>query len=116
VGYILYNSQVATAESELISAINDLKSRGVTDLVLDLRYDGGGLLDLASELGYMIGGTQTAGQTFELEQFNIQYTTTNPVTGEPIAPTLFHSSTKGFSTTAGQALPTLNMVRVAVIT
>jgi len=116
VGYILYNSQVATAESELISAINDLKSRGVTDLVLDLRYDGGGLLDLASELGYMIGGTQTAGQTFELEQFNNQHTTTNPVTGEPIAPTLFHNTTQGFSTTAGQALPTLNMVRVAVIT
>ncbi|HVS77758.1 MAG TPA: S41 family peptidase [Steroidobacteraceae bacterium] len=116
VGYILYNEQVATAESELINAINDLKSRGVTDLVLDLRYDGGGLLDLASELGYMIGGNQTAGQTFEQEQFNNQYTTTNPVTGQPITPTLFHDTTQGFSTTAGQALPTLNLIRVAVIT
>src|SRR6185437_9769943 len=107
VGYILYNSQVATAESELISAINDLKSRGVTDLVLDLRYDGGGLLDLASELGYMIGGTHTAGQTFELETFNNQYTTTNPVTGQPLAPTLFHNTTQHFSVPAGQPLPTL---------
>ena len=116
VGYILYNSQVATAESELISAINDLKSRGVTDLVLDLRYDGGGLLDLASELGYMIGGTQTAGQTFELETFNNQHPTTNPVTGQPIEPTLFHNTTQGFSVAAGQTLPTLNLMRVAVIT
>jgi hypothetical protein len=116
VGYILYNNQVATAESELISAINDLKSRGITDLVLDLRYDGGGLLDLASELGYMIGGTQTAGETFELETFNNQYTTTNPVTGQPIAPTLFHNTTQNFSAPPGQALPTLNLPRVAVIT
>ena len=116
VGYILYNDQVGTAESELISAINDLKSKGVTDLVLDLRYDGGGLLDLASELGYMIGGNQTAGQTFEMQQFNNQYPTTNPVTGQPITPTLFHSTTQGFSTTAGQPLPTLNLTRVAVIT
>jgi carboxyl-terminal processing protease len=116
VGYILYNDQVATAESELISAINDLKSRGVTDLVLDLRYDGGGLLDLASEVGYMIGGSQTAGQTFELEQFNNQYTSTNPVTGQPNTPTLFPTTTQGFSTTAGQPLPTLNLMRVAVIT
>ena len=116
VGYILYDDQVATAESELISAINDLKSRGVTDLVLDLRYDGGGLLDLASELGYMIGGTQTAGQTFEVETFNNQYSTTNPVTHQPITPTLFHSTTQGFSVTAGQALPSLNLMRVAVIT
>ena len=116
VGYILYNDQVATAESELISAINDLKSKGVTDLVLDLRYDGGGFLDLASELGYMIGGNQTAGQTFEVEQFNSQYPTTNPVTGQPITPTPFLTTTQGFSTTAGQPLPTLNLTRVAVIT
>jgi carboxyl-terminal processing protease len=116
VGYILYNDQVAPAESELISAINDLKSKGITDLVLDLRYNGGGLLDLASELGYMIGGSQTAGETFELEQFNDQYTTTNPVTGQPITPTLFHDTTQGFSTTAGQPLPTLDLPRVAIIT
>ena len=116
VGYILYDEQIATAESELIAAINDLKSKGVTDLVLDLRYDGGGLLDVASELGYMIGGAQTAGQTFELQQFNNQYSTTNPVTGQPLTPTLFHTTTQGFSTTAGQPLPTLNLMRVAVIT
>jgi carboxyl-terminal processing protease len=116
VGYILYNDQVAPAESELISAINDLKSKGVSDLVLDLRYNGGGLLDLASELGYMIGGSQTAGETFEVETFNSQYTTTNPVTGQPITPTLFHDTTQGFSTTAGQPLPTLDLPRVVVIT
>jgi carboxyl-terminal processing protease len=116
VGYILYNDQIATAESELINAITDLKSKGVTDLVLDLRYDGGGLLDLASELGYMIGGNQTAGQVFEQEQFNNQYSTTNPVTGQPNTPTLFHDTTQGFSVTAGQPLPTLNLMRVVVIT
>lgn len=117
VGYILYNDQVATAESELISAIDDLKSKGVSDVVLDLRYNGGGYLDLASELAYMIAGpSQTSGETFELQQFNAQYPTTNPVTGDPITPTLFHSTTQGFSVTAGQPLPTLNLTRVAVIT
>ncbi len=117
VGYILYTDQIATAESELISAINDLKSKGVTDVVLDLRYNGGGYLDIASELAYMIAGpSQTAGETFELQQFNNQYPTTNPVTHDPITPTLFHTTTQGYSTTAGRPLPTLNMTRVAVIT
>jgi hypothetical protein len=117
VGYILYNDQIATAESELINAINDLASKHVTDLVLDLRYDGGGYLDIASELAYMIAGPgQTAGETFELQQFNNQYPTTNPVTGQPITPTPFHSTTQGFSTTAGQSLPSLNLTRVVVIT
>jgi hypothetical protein len=117
VGYILYNDQIATAESELISAISELKSQGVTDVVLDLRYNGGGYLDIASELAYMIAGPgQTSGETFELQQFNNQYPTTNPVTNQAITPTLFHTTTQGFSTTAGQPLPTLNMTRVAVIT
>ncbi|MGH8290182.1 MAG: S41 family peptidase [Steroidobacteraceae bacterium] len=117
VGYILYNDQIATAESELINAINDLRSKGVTDLVLDLRYNGGGYLDLASELAYMIAGpNQTAGETFELQQFNNQYPTTNPVTDQAITPTLFHTTTQGFSTTAGEPLPSLNLTRVAVIT
>jgi carboxyl-terminal processing protease len=115
VGYILYNDQVATAEPELISAINDLKSKGVTDLILDLRYDGGGYLALASELSYMIAGpNQTAGETFEVQQFNNQYPTTNPVTGQPITPTPFYSTTQLSSTS--QPLPTLNLTRVAVIT
>ena len=117
VGYILYNDQIATAESELISAVDDLKAKGVTDLILDLRYDGGGYLDLASELAYMIAGpNQTAGETFEVEKFNNQYSTTNPVTGQPITPTPFHTTTQGFSSTAGQPLPTLNLTRVVVIT
>jgi carboxyl-terminal processing protease len=115
VGYILYNDQVATAESELVSAINDLKAKGVTDLVLDLRYDGGGYLALASELAYMIAGpNQTAGETFEVQQFNSQYPTTNPVTGQPITPTPFYTTTQLSGTS--QPLPTLGLTRVAVIT
>jgi carboxyl-terminal processing protease len=117
VGYILYNNQLATAESQLISAIDDLKSKGVTGLILDLRYNGGGYLDIASELAYMIAGpSQTAGETFEVQQFNNQHPTTNPVTGQPITPTLFHSTSQGYSTPAGQPLPTLNLSSVVVIT
>jgi carboxyl-terminal processing protease len=117
VGYIQFNSHIATAESELINAFTTLRQAGVSDLVLDIRYNGGGLLDIASEVAFMIAGSaQTTGRTFELQQFNSQYPTTNPVTGGTITPTPFHSTSQGYSVASGQALPSLNLTRVFVLT
>ncbi|MFL6549724.1 MAG: S41 family peptidase [Povalibacter sp.] len=117
VGYIQFNDHIATAESQLIDAVNTLKAGNATELVLDIRYNGGGYLDLASELAYMIAGpTKTAGQTFERLAFNDKYPTKDPVTGETLTPTPFHTTTLGFSTTAGAALPTLGLSRVFVLT
>jgi C-terminal processing protease CtpA/Prc len=117
VGYMLFNDHIATAESELVAAFTQLQSAGVHDLILDIRYNGGGYLDIASEVAYMIAGqTPTAGQTFELSQFNSKNPTVNPVTDAAIVPLGFHATTQGFSVTAGQALPTLNLTRVFVIT
>jgi carboxyl-terminal processing protease len=117
VGYMLFNDHLETAESALVTAFTQLQSAGVQDLVLDIRYNGGGLLDIASEVAYMIAGpASTAGQTFELTQFNSKHSTVNPVTGAAIAPVGFHATTQGFSLTSGQALPTLNLHRVFVLT
>jgi carboxyl-terminal processing protease len=117
VGYILFNDHIATSESELINAFTTLQQQGVSDLVLDIRYNGGGYLDIASEVAFMIAGTaQTSGQTFQLQQFNSQYPTTDPVTGEAITPTLFHNTSQGFSVPSGQSLPALNLARVFVLT
>jgi len=124
VGYILFNDHIATAEQALIDAINQLRANngglGVDDLVLDIRYNGGGYLAIASELAYMIAGpAATAGQTFELLQFNDKHPTTNPITGQSISPTPFYSQTLGppfNGGPAGQALPTLNLSRVYVLT
>jgi carboxyl-terminal processing protease len=117
VGYILFNDHIATSESELISAFTTLQQQGVSDLVLDIRYNGGGYLDIASEVAFMIAGAaQTSGHTFQLQQFNSQYPTTNPISGDPITPTLFHATSQGFSVGTGQALPSLNLTRVFVLT
>jgi carboxyl-terminal processing protease len=116
VGYMLFNDHLATSESALMNAFTQLQTAGVQDLVLDIRYNGGGLLDIASEVAYMIAGQQTVGQTFELTQFNSKYPSTDPVTGMTITPVGFHSTTQGFSVAAGQALPTLGLSRVFVLT
>jgi carboxyl-terminal processing protease len=117
VGYMLFNDHIATSEKLLVDAFNQLSAARVNDLVLDIRYNGGGYLDIASEVGYMIAGAgATTGRTFEKTVFNDKYTTKDPVTGQALTPVPFHTTTQGFSGTSGQALPTLNLSRVAVLT
>jgi carboxyl-terminal processing protease len=116
VGYILFNDHLANAEEELIAAVNQLKTAGIADLVLDIRYNGGGYLAIASELAYMIAGNaRTNGATFEMTVFNAKHPTTDPVTGDPLGPYPFQSTTV-FSNPTGTQLPTLDLPRVFVLT
>jgi hypothetical protein len=117
VGYLLFNDHIATAESQLVDAVEQLAAANIDDLVVDIRYNGGGYLAIASELAYMIAGAAaTSGRTFEQLEFNDQYPDTNPVTGEPLDPVPFYSMGQGFSVPSGTALPTLNLPRVFVLT
>jgi len=109
VGYLLFNDHIATAESGLVNAVSWLQAANVTDLVLDIRYNGGGYLDIASELAYMIAGNAaTAGRTFEQIVMNAKH-------GSP-GSLAFHSTALGFSIARGQPLPALNLSRVFVLT
>ncbi len=120
VGYMLFNDHLATAEPALVTAINQLKADAVTDLVLDIRYNGGGYLDIASELAYMIAGpAPTTGKAFDTTRFNAKHPTVDPVQGTTITPTPFHDTTQGFVPSvlaAGQPLPYLGLGRVFVLT
>ncbi len=105
VGYLLFNDHIATSENELINAIASFKAANVGDVVVDLRYNGGGFLYIASELAYMLGGTSiTPGAAFEKLLYNDKHPEKN--------------STQAFqmTSTTGQALPTLSLTRVFVIT
>jgi hypothetical protein len=120
VGYLLFNDHIATAELGLVDAVNQLNAGdGIDDLVLDVRYNGGGFLALASELAYMIAGpAASSGRTFELIQFNDKHPDTDPVRGRSISPTPFYDTTLGppFNAPPDQALPTLGLPRVFIIT
>lgn len=119
VGYMLFNDHIATAEGQLITAVNALRTAGIRDLILDLRYNGGGYLDIANELSYMIANTTlTNGRPFERLVFNDKHPSTNPVTGRPLGPIPFHSTSVGIddNVAAGTPLPRLNLDRLYVIT
>ena len=116
VGYLLFNDHVATAESQLVAAVNQFKAAdggaGISDLVLDIRYNGGGFLYIASELAYMIGGSAaTSGKVFEGLAYNSK-TATDPARDN----TPFYATTSGRDGARGQILPQLNLKRVFVLT
>jgi hypothetical protein len=117
VGYVLFNTfGTLIAEESLVNAFEQLANNNVSDLVLDLRYNGGGYLAIASQLGYMIAGSaNTAGKTFNRPMFNDKHPNTNPVTGEAIQPTPFYDTTIGFSLPQGNPLPSLNLDRVYIL-
>jgi carboxyl-terminal processing protease len=117
VGYLLFNSHVAPAETALYEAIGAMVDAGVDDLVLDLRYNGGGMLAIASQLAYMIAGADaTSGRAFEALQFNDKHTGVNPFTNQPNDPLPFADITLGiFDLPVNLPLPTLDLPRVFVL-
>jgi C-terminal processing protease CtpA/Prc len=108
VGYLSFEDHNAVSELQLVNAFTSLKNQGASDLVLDMRYNGGGLLYVASELAYMIAGPATAGKTFERALYNDKTA--------PDAPIPFRNTAYGFSAPRNMALPYLGLKRVTVLT
>ena len=96
--------------------IDELARAGVTDMVLDLRYNGGGYLAIASQLAYMIAGPDARGRVFSELQFNDKHGESNPVTGDRLVPSYFRDATTGwFDEPGGVPLPYLSLSRVFVL-
>lgn len=62
VGYFHLRSFTRAADVPLADAIAGFADAGVTDLVIDLRYNGGGLLSVAANLLDLLGGVIANGQ------------------------------------------------------
>ena len=71
VGYMLFNSHIDPAAQPLIDAANTfLEGDGIDDLVLDLRYNGGGALYIARIIASIIAGSAGDGKDFTTVEYN----------------------------------------------
>lgn len=72
VGYLMYNGFTRSYNDELNQVFGEFSSEGITDLVLDLRYNNGGSIETSQALAGMITG-QFSGQLFVKEVYNVNF-------------------------------------------
>ncbi len=72
-GHLVFEQFITPSTEELNTAFAFFKQNNVKDLVLDLRYNGGGILAVAQTLASMIGGNELTGKTFAKFQYNTRH-------------------------------------------
>ncbi|MEH6407148.1 MAG: S41 family peptidase, partial [Leeuwenhoekiella sp.] len=109
VGYLMYNSFTSNFDEQLNDAFAQFKADGVTDLVLDLRYNGGGSVRTATDLAAMITGQYT-GEIFSTEVWNPEIQAIYEEQDPEGLKNLFNSSIR-----TGAAINSLNLNRVYIL-
>ena len=111
IGYLMYNQFVLDKSDELNAVFGEFKAEGITDLVLDLRYNGGGNVRNCVELASMITG-QFNNEIFAQEQWNSKL---DAYIREEFGEERLVDRFVGFLSD-GEAINSLNLNRVFIIT
>ena len=64
VGYLALSEFVRPTEKELVDLFFQFKATGINELVVDLRYNGGGLVNVSNTLANLMGGSKANGQIY----------------------------------------------------
>jgi hypothetical protein len=70
IGYLVFNEFLDVSDDELDVVFSDFKAAGVSSIVLDLRYNGGGTLDAANHLAGLLAGATNNNQIYSVQEFN----------------------------------------------
>ena len=73
IGYLMYNQFVGNKTSLINDSFGKFKNEGVTDLIIDLRYNGGGSVATCTAIASMITG-QFKGKVFSKQNWNSKLT------------------------------------------
>jgi hypothetical protein len=76
-GYVAVKDMISQALSPADAAFAQFKAAGVADLVLDLRYNGGGLVSTGATLAGYIAGSRGAGLNYATLLFNDKHSASN---------------------------------------
>lgn len=77
VGYVNLRTFISTADPALRGAFAQFRAAGVTQVIVDLRYNGGGLVSIAGLMGDLLGGTRSTSDVFSYTTFNAAKSSNN---------------------------------------
>lgn len=72
IGYLVYSSFDAGFDEELFNVFKDFKSQNITDLILDLRYNGGGHTISANMIATCVAGNYAKDKVFTKYRYNAE--------------------------------------------
>jgi C-terminal processing protease CtpA/Prc len=76
-GYVVLKDFISQSEAPLANVFADFRTAGATDIILDLRYNGGGLISIANVLASLVAGSAHNGELFTQLKFNAQQSSRN---------------------------------------
>jgi C-terminal processing protease CtpA/Prc len=65
IGYVNLRTFINTADPELRTAFANFKAQGITNVIVDLRYNGGGLVSIAETLANLLGGNRSSSDVID---------------------------------------------------
>jgi carboxyl-terminal processing protease len=77
VGYINMRTFISTADNQLRTAFADFRAQGITNFVIDFRYNGGGLVSTAELMGDLLGGNRFSSDVFSVTRFRASKSSNN---------------------------------------
>lgn len=92
VGYINLRTFINTAETPLRNAFANFRAQGITEVIIDLRYNGGGLVSVADLVNNLLGADRTTSTVASYTTFRASKASNNVTTyfapqPQSIAPT-----------------------------
>jgi C-terminal processing protease CtpA/Prc len=69
IGYLNLRTFISTADPALRQAFSQFKSQGVTQLIVDFRYNGGGLVSIAELMGDLMGANRSTSDVLSITAF-----------------------------------------------
>ncbi|MEP9358831.1 S41 family peptidase [Sphingomonas sp. KR3-1] len=92
VGYVNLRTFISTADTPLRNAFASFKAAGVTEVIVDVRYNGGGLVSIAELMGNLLGANRSTSDVFDSMTFRPSKSVENSTTyfspqTQSIAPT-----------------------------